>query len=225
MRRRRAPGKAAQRGGAGRGATGHPPPWLARARRPRDHRRLPRRRPGRRAPRAGGRPARGRRRRRDRPRGRRGAVALGTGGGPGRPRRRPDRHGQPVGAHASASTASGLDAAADVALDGPVRDSDLAWLTRHAGRRHDRARTTSPSSPGSGMDAEAFASVEEREQAPARLAGLLRRAGAARRRSADAAHRRGSTAATPDPRSVRAPCSSATAGSCPSACRSCPRRR
>ena len=57
----------------------------------------------------------------------------------------------------------GLDAAADVALDGTIRDSDLAWLTltRADGstRTHDVAVVA-----GVGMDAEAFASVEEHEK-------------------------------------------------------------
>lgn len=54
----------------------------------------------------------------------------------------------------------GFDTAAEVALEGPVRDSDLAWLvlTRADGTTdtHDVAVVA-----GVGMDADAFASVEE----------------------------------------------------------------
>lgn len=72
----------------------------------------------------------------------------------------------------------GLDASADVALDGPVRDSDLAWvtLTRADGTTgtHDVAVVA-----GVGMDAEAFASVEEHAKQrvgwPAYFAAMARR--------------------------------------------------
>ncbi|KGN40013.1 diacylglycerol kinase family protein [Knoellia aerolata] len=73
----------------------------------------------------------------------------------------------------------GVDETADVALDGPTRDSDLAWLTTtHADgstRSHDVAVVA-----GVGMDAEAFASVEDGEKHrlgwPAYFAALARRA-------------------------------------------------
>jgi len=56
-----------------------------------------------------------------------------------------------------------LDPAADLALDGPTRDSDLAWitLTRADGtsRTHDVAVVA-----GVGMDAEAFAATQERSK-------------------------------------------------------------
>ena len=72
----------------------------------------------------------------------------------------------------------GLDAAADVALEGPVRDSDLAWLvlTRADGTRDTRDVAVVA---GVGMDAEAFASVQEHEKHelgwPAYFAALARR--------------------------------------------------
>lgn len=56
-----------------------------------------------------------------------------------------------------------LDAAADLAVDGPVRDSDLAWLTvtRPDGttRTHDVTVVA-----GVGMDAEAFAATDDRSK-------------------------------------------------------------
>lgn len=72
-----------------------------------------------------------------------------------------------------------LDEAADLAVDGPVRDSDLAWLTvtRPDGttRTHDVAVVA-----GVGMDAEAFAATEEGSKErlgwPAYFAALVRRA-------------------------------------------------
>ena len=72
-----------------------------------------------------------------------------------------------------------LDVAADLAVDGPVRDSDLAWVTvtRADGtsRTHDVAVVA-----GVGMDAEAFAATDERTKArlgwAAYFAALARRA-------------------------------------------------
>lgn len=71
------------------------------------------------------------------------------------------------------------DEAADLAVDGPVRDSDLAWLTvtRPDGtsRTHDVVVVA-----GTGMDAEAFAATDERRKErigwTAYFAALARRA-------------------------------------------------
>lgn len=72
-----------------------------------------------------------------------------------------------------------LDAVADVAVDGPARDSDLAWLTL---TRADGTTQTFDVAvvAGVGMDAEAFAATEERSKArlgwAAYFAALGRRA-------------------------------------------------
>lgn len=76
-------------------------------------------------------------------------------------------------------TADGLDAAAELAVDGPVRDSDLAWVTVTFADGTTRTLDVAVV-VGVGMDAEAFAATEERTKErvgwPAYFAALARRA-------------------------------------------------